>query len=513
MVVKRISYFITWLLATLLASILLIVPILCLWSLNWIKSDDGGKFIQSALESQIKASGNELDIKGLKYIYPSSLHIDKLQIYMEGNSMHKFNNINLKINARTVFAGKLFASGFYDKKKITLITNYSLKNNRVSLKNINLSAPDFNAKGDLYINNSSKIITGDIFANLDSLLSYKEFISPEHEIKNIGADISFINDRGAQKINLDIDIPSYENKSFGMVVSGLKINSSILKDGDNYKVSGTISPNNININLPEKFTTSAQQLNIVTSKTKAAKSKKVANNIELNLLINAPDKIFVRGWGLDAEFGGKVRITDHLNDPKFNGEFGFLRGGYSEFGKNFKIARAKLSFTGSVPPSPYLDILAEIEAGDKTAQISINGSALKPEISFSSNPSMPEDEVLSYILFGSGLDTISPFQAIQLVQTLRRFSGQGGSGIDPIGELRSITGLDNLNFETGEDGNSSVGAGKYISDNVYLELETGSGENANSATIEIELTPSITIESEIGQDARSGAAIMWKRDY
>ena len=70
-----------------------------------------------------------------------------------------------------------------------------------------------------------------------------------------------------------------------------------------------------------------------------------------------------------------------------------------------------------------------------------------------------------------------------------------------------------MRFETDEDGETRVGAGKYLSDKVYLEFETGSDEDSGAANIEVEIAPNIVIESEIGQDARGGAGIFWKRDY
>jgi translocation and assembly module TamB len=111
------------------------------------------------------------------------------------------------------------------------------------------------------------------------------------------------------------------------------------------------------------------------------------------------------------------------------------------------------------------------------------------------------------------MSRITPFQAIQLTQTLQRFSGKGGGGFDPLGKLRSATGLDDIRVDTNEAGESSVGVGKYLTDKVYLEVEKGKGEASGAANIEVELTPSISLESKIGQDAQGGAGIFWSRDY
>lgn len=282
----------------------------------------------------------------------------------------------------------------------------------------------------------------------------------------------------------------------------------------NYKLSGTITTQQLDVTLPEHFGQSIPALNIVTPQEAKGKGKEQMQNITLDVSANAPQKVFVRGWGLDAEFGGKLKITGTAASPLYDGKFDILRGRYSEFGKRFEITKANMLFAGPIPPNPSLDITAETQAEDITARVNITGTPSAPSISFSAVPTLPEDEVLSRILFGRDMSKISPFQAVQLTQTLQRFSGQGGSAsFDPLGLLRTSTGLDDLRVETDENGGASVGAGKYLSDNVYLELEGGSAENSGEATIEIELTPNITLESEIGQDAQGGAGVFWKWDY
>jgi translocation and assembly module TamB len=104
-------------------------------------------------------------------------------------------------------------------------------------------------------------------------------------------------------------------------------------------------------------------------------------------------------------------------------------------------------------------------------------------------------------------------QAIQLTQTLRRFSGQGGAGFDPLGTLREATGLDNIAVDTDDSGAPNVGVGKYLSDKVYLEFKRGQSEASGAANLQIEITPQINVETEVGQDARAGGGIFWRRDY
>lgn len=282
--------------------------------------------------------------------------------------------------------------------------------------------------------------------------------------------------------------------------------------GGFYKLSGQINVAEMNILIPERFGSTIPQLNIVEEDADIHAAA-LRSKIALDIGIEAHNQVFVRGWGLDAEFGGAVHIGGDARAPLFDGTLGLRRGRYEEFGRRFTLARANLLFQGAVPPSPYLDIRATINAGDVEAAVELQGAVRDPSVRFASVPALPEDEVLSRILFGSNTSSISPYQAVQLAQTLRRFSGQGGGGFNPVGMLRNLTGLDDLSIEMDADGQASLGVGKYLTDKVYLQVKQGAGENSGGAKMQIELTPRMSVETEMGQDARAGGGLFWKRDY
>ncbi|HAJ90051.1 MAG TPA: hypothetical protein DCM27_03415 [Rhodospirillaceae bacterium] len=306
----------------------------------------------------------------------------------------------------------------------------------------------------------------------------------------------------------DFHLPK-SNLADGMVDATI----SVANTGENYAVNGAVDIAHMNIIVPETFQSKIPELNIV-DRRKDAEAISPLQTVMLSLKVNAPNQIFVRGWGLDAEFGGELDISGDAASPQFNGTFSSKRGRYEEFGKRFTLERANLRFQGEMPPSPYLDIIATIPADDVTASIILAGPVTLPAITFSSTPALPQDEVLSRLLFGRDTAKITPFQAIQLAQTLARFSGKGGgSSINPLGLLRSVTGLDDISIDTDANGETNVGVGKYLTDKVYLEFEKGKAPGSGAANIQIEVTPSVNIQSEIGQDAQTGGGVFWKHDY
>ncbi|MDB5491640.1 MAG: hypothetical protein JWO78_1489 [Micavibrio sp.] len=278
-----------------------------------------------------------------------------------------------------------------------------------------------------------------------------------------------------------------------------------------YRLSGQIDPDQTAITIPERLQGNIPELNIVKPGDK--KTLGLTENITLDIRINANNRVFVRGWGLDAEFAGDLAVNGTAAAPLIDGTLSSIRGRYDEFGRHFTLEKADLRFQGLVPPSPYIDIKANLAASDVVASVLIAGPVTSPVVSFASTPSLPQDEVLSRILFGKNINRISPFQAIQLEQSLRRFSGKGSSGFDPLGKLRTATGLDDISVDSDASGATTVGAGKYVTDKVYIGVQRGQSETSGAANIRVDVTPNIAVESRVGQDAQGGAGVTWHLDY
>lgn len=199
------------------------------------------------------------------------------------------------------------------------------------------------------------------------------------------------------------------------------------------------------------------------------------------------NRIAVRGLGLDSEWGADIRLRGTTAAPQIFGTADLVRGGYEFAGKRFELTRGRIRFTGEVPVDPLLDIVAEGDANNVSAKITITGSGVKPIITFSSTPALPEEELLSRLLFGSSITQISAPEAVQLASALA--SLRGGGGLDPINKLRAAIGLDRLRV-VGADptigAGTSIAVGKYLGRRVFVELVTdGGGYSATSVEFRI----------------------------
>lgn len=230
----------------------------------------------------------------------------------------------------------------------------------------------------------------------------------------------------------------------------------------------------------------------------------------LNIRISLPNKVFVRGRGLDSEWEGDLSISERASNPAIVGTLGIKKGHFDFIDKRFELALGEITFSGSQPPNPIIALEARAEDDDFTAIIKLNGPANDPQLLLESEPALPEDEVLARLLFNRELSEIGPVEAGKLALAVNRL--RGGGGFDAFGEIRGILQIDTLDVVSDEEGETAVKAGKYLSDEVYVEVEEG-GQAGGRARVEIEILPNIALEADTSENADSGVGIKWKFDY
>jgi translocation and assembly module TamB len=229
---------------------------------------------------------------------------------------------------------------------------------------------------------------------------------------------------------------------------------------------------------------------------------------DLDLTITAQNRIFVRGRGIEAELGGDLRLTGTSGAPIAVGGFEMRRGQLDILGQRLSFSRGRLDFRGDLMPS--LDFMAETRAGSVTARIGVTGPAASPEFLITSNPDLPQDEVLSRILFQRAAGGLTPGQAIQLAQAVATLSGGSGSGA--FEQVRRSLGVDSLDISTNSSGDPTVGASRYISDRVRLGVRAGARPDESAVSLDVDITRRLKAQGQVGADGRSsvGVGVEWE---
>lgn len=242
--------------------------------------------------------------------------------------------------------------------------------------------------------------------------------------------------------------------------------------------------------------------------TEAAPARR-GPSADLDVHILAPARVFTRGRGVDAEWALNMRLQGTAREPRLYGEARVIRGTISLSGAPFEIDdNARIIFDGD-PLDARVELTATRSTADLTAYLHLTGTARDPEVSFTSDPGLPEDEILPQILFGRSVEDLSGLEAAQLAASLAALSGN--ASLDILGAARSAAGLDSFAVRQDEDGGFLVAGGVYLTRSVYLEVaRTGLGQA--QTRVEWTIRPRFVLITSFLGNGDQRVSLRWRRE-
>lgn len=283
-------------------------------------------------------------------------------------------------------------------------------------------------------------------------------------------------------------------------------------------IKGKLNTTLAEIRIPEQLSGSVTQIDVVEVNgapsriATARRSAPVPIDLDVALGFGAPLK--VSGRGLDSLWDGDLKIGGTAENPRIDGTLTSRRGTLDFAGKTFTLTKGAVRFLDRTPIDPDIDTVLTYKRTDLTANVAVTGRSSAPQVTLTSDPDLPRDEILSRILFNKGAGELSAMEAVQLANTLAQLSGKRGfSGAGVLGSVQNALGLDVLRIDQAESGATTVAAGKYIQKGIYVGVEQGTLSSDSSVKVEIEVTPQITVDTRIGQSTGGDVGVNWKWDY
>lgn len=276
-------------------------------------------------------------------------------------------------------------------------------------------------------------------------------------------------------------------------------------------ISGAINIDRAEVRLVDALPPGVADLGPIRIKGEPIKPEPPAagGDIALNIDVTGPQDIFVRGRGLDSEWSVNLEIRGTAAAPVIKGAIEKRRGVLSFLGRSFDLERGAVRFTGSPGIDPTLDVQLYHENDGVDGGITVAGTAKAPDISFTSRPSLPEEEVLPRVLFGRSKQSLSAGDALSLAIGLATLMDGTGGTIDG---LRGAVGLDVLRFDDSEEG-ATVTVGSNVTDDVFVGAKQPITGGSGSVVVEIEVFNGFHVESEVGPDVGTSLGLKWKKDF
>jgi translocation and assembly module TamB len=293
----------------------------------------------------------------------------------------------------------------------------------------------------------------------------------------------FTTDRLSADLNSDL-------KLVGSLGKGLSLTGSVLVGSGEVNIAQTFPPSVVVLDVRRKGTQPAPPLPNQAATTSPMK---------LDLKVSAPGGLYVRGRGLNAEVAGQINVKGTIGAPEVAGGFELRRGTLDVAGKSLDISKGLITFDGrSYKGSfdPALDFEASNASSGFVAKLAITGHASEPRITLSSSPSLPQDEVLSRLLFGENVSQLSPLELAQVAEGLSTLMGTGG-GFNPLSSARRSLGLDRLAIGGTDKGNgATIEAGKSVSHGVYVGAKQDT-TGGTQAMVQVDLTKHLKLQTTL----------------
>lgn len=261
-------------------------------------------------------------------------------------------------------------------------------------------------------------------------------------------------------------------------------------------------------NEPQAVRITRQRAGLLGQSGRNGISAATGPDYPLAVTILASNRIFIRGRGIDAELGGQLTLGGTTRNVIPFGAFDLIRGRLDILGTRLILDRASLQLEGSF--TPLILVSASTQNAGITSTVTVQGPADDPEVTFTSSPELPQEEVLARLLFGRALENLSAFQALQLANAVATLAGRGGEGV--VSRLRRSFGLDDLDIVANGDGSAALRAGRYITENVYTEVEVQQGGQTR-LNLNLDLREGVTVKGRVGADGETGIGIFLERDY
>lgn len=280
------------------------------------------------------------------------------------------------------------------------------------------------------------------------------------------------------------------------------IDANLAVQGDikgDLQAGGTVHVRRADIRIPDKMPPSIAVLQVRNANAPPPPPPETApqSTIALNLTLDAPQQVFIRGRGLDAELGGTIHIRGTTAKPIPDGGLHLRRGTLSVVGSTLTFSEGTVDFSGAGISDPSVHFVANSTTATIVATLTVSGSAKDPKITLSSVPDMPQDEILAQLLFNTSTSKLSPFQLAEIAAALASLSG-ATSGFDPLESLRNTFGLDRLSVGSSSSGSPTLEAGRYLARGVYLGAKQSASGGGTQATVQVDIAKGLKLETTAG---------------
>lgn len=232
--------------------------------------------------------------------------------------------------------------------------------------------------------------------------------------------------------------------------------------------------------------------------------------IAVAMQLRLGDEVRFRGPGFRGRLTGTLDIRQQPGRPATaEGMLNIVDGVYGAYGQELRITTGQIIYTGQTLDDPQLNIRAVRTIRNVQAGIRAFGSARRPEAELFSTPSMPDADILSYIVVGRPVSGLTTGEGNMLMDAAVAMGVRGTESLRQ--DIAGTLGLDELTLTAGGVGDTDarLTVGKYLTPRLYVSYGAGLVETAvDTMRLRYTITRWLALEAEQGRG--TGADLLYQ---
>lgn len=223
-----------------------------------------------------------------------------------------------------------------------------------------------------------------------------------------------------------------------------------------------------------------------------------SRSIDLDLQLG--DRVAIGGYGITGRLAGNLRLLQENHAvPRAFGELRIEDGRYRAYGQRLQIRRGQFLFAGPIDqPSLSIEAIRDVPAHNVVAGLRVEGHPDALQSSLFSEPAMPEEDVLAFLLLGRPLAGGEETDTNVLLARAAIALGIAGGG-GTVTSLAETLGIEQFQLDTaGEGDDTQVVVSGYVSSRLQLSYGVGVFVPANTLTLRYRLARSLFLEAASG---------------
>jgi len=237
---------------------------------------------------------------------------------------------------------------------------------------------------------------------------------------------------------------------------------------------------------------------IILGEEKTKQNDAVVTNIDADIDVELGKQVSFSGQGLETSLTGRLKIIKTAEKMVMHGNVDMDKARYKSYGQDLAVRKGRFLFNGPVD-KPWLDVEAIRVSNSKevTAILKLSGPLDSPQTRLSSEPALPESEVLAYLVTGKPLNQVSKSEGNALAGAALSY---GSGQISWIAEKLGVDVFEVKEGKTLQD--TLVSVGQYLTPDFYVGTKVGLFNKQAVLVLKHKLTNTFNVETQTGTSQR-----------